>query len=466
MMRINIILIFLFSFSSFGRLSDIVSDLQKSRENFRYYPRVVETLVNEKLYFSSIPYIKEYLAQTKYVRDKKIDKLIDEIITHVGVRQFEILSSSILKRSNAPTIKYILAKKAFRKGKYKRTISLISSISKNHPIFPFSQNLVASSYSILKKYNSAIKKYKVCVAYSKKNLSLYKSEERKRQLAINRDTCLVGIARSQFAKGDFKGANLSYLDLSKDSFLWPEVLYEEAWTSFYKRNYNRALGKLVTYRAPILNFIFNPEADLLQALTFMEMCLWADADRTIKDFFRKYEKEYLALDSKFRSNSSSVKYFYHLIKNKRSGNEILDNILRNTRRDAAFREMFNLFKAGKKEIQKVNRLGNSRLKTILSANLKESMVIQRDLIGAYVRQNIYKSLRRLKDSLQSMSYIKLEVLSREKEILYNRYGGDSRKRGDFTNLDRNEKQYFWSFNGEFWADELGDYVFGLKSECR
>ena len=32
-------------------------------------------------------------------------------------------------------------------------------------------------------------------------------------------------------------------------------------------------------------------------------------------------------------------------------------------------------------------------------------------------------------------------------------------------VERNEKQYFWDFNGEFWADELGDYVFALKSEC-
>ena len=29
-----------------------------------------------------------------------------------------------------------------------------------------------------------------------------------------------------------------------------------------------------------------------------------------------------------------------------------------------------------------------------------------------------------------------------------------------------KKQYFWNFNGEFWADELGDHVFSLKSECK
>ena len=30
---------------------------------------------------------------------------------------------------------------------------------------------------------------------------------------------------------------------------------------------------------------------------------------------------------------------------------------------------------------------------------------------------------------------------------------------------RRDDQFYWSFNGEFWNDELGDYVFGLESEC-
>jgi hypothetical protein len=41
-----------------------------------------------------------------------------------------------------------------------------------------------------------------------------------------------------------------------------------------------------------------------------------------------------------------------------------------------------------------------------------------------------------------------------------------RARGDVAYLRRTDKQYFWTFNGEFWADELGDYVFSLKSECK
>jgi len=71
----------------------------------------------------------------------------------------------------------------------------------------------------------------------------------------------------------------------------------------------------------------------------------------------------------------------------------------------------------------------------------------------------------LDKSFEGMTYIKLEVLGRKKQQVYTaRYSG-IRNRGDIKYLQRNEKQYFWTFNGEFWADELGDYVFSLKSEC-
>ena len=72
----------------------------------------------------------------------------------------------------------------------------------------------------------------------------------------------------------------------------------------------------------------------------------------------------------------------------------------------------------------------------------------------------------LYSSFEGMSYIKLEILALRKERLYKTDSSSSgNKRGDIKYIERNDKQYFWTFNGEFWADELGDYVFALRSEC-
>ena len=136
-------------------------------------------------------------------------------------------------------------------------------------------------------------------------------------------------------------------------------------------------------------------------------------------------------------------------------------------RDPAFLEMYDSFFKGA-ELEKLNSIKPSQFKDFLKRNIRESLILQRDLIGAYVRKNIDLYFKLISKNLIDMSYIKLEVLSRlRKEILNDEKSLFlERKRGDIKYLKRNEKQYFWTFNHEFWADELGDYVFALKSECK
>ena len=66
-----------------------------------------------------------------------------------------------------------------------------------------------------------------------------------------------------------------------------------------------------------------------------------------------------------------------------------------------------------------------------------------------------------------MFNLKLELLSKIREQLYNAKSNSesNRERGSDTNIKRKSNQYFFDFNGSFWADELGDYSFGLQSQC-
>ncbi len=102
----------------------------------------------------------------------------------------------------------------------------------------------------------------------------------------------------------------------------------------------------------------------------------------------------------------------------------------------------------------------------MKTNLKVLLDEYRSVLGAYVRAGLVSKYAELYSAFEGMSYIKLEILALRKEKLYQSADevGD-RKRGDIKYIERNDKQYFWTFNGEFWADELGDYVFALRSEC-
>ena len=128
--------------------------------------------------------------------------------------------------------------------------------------------------------------------------------------------------------------------------------------------------------------------------------------------------------------------------------------------------MMRNYERGFIELEEIRKIRNASVKSFLLENLKEALLLQRNQIGAYVRRRLVVYSEQLKKSFEGMSYIKLEILSNKKSTLYGKDLKSDRYRGDILNLERNEKQYFWTFNGEFWADELGDYVFSLKSECK
>ena len=361
-----------------------------------------------------------------------------------------------------------MAKKYFRAGKYGDAMrELRKGIPWKHPAKPFSLALSGTINSIVKRYSAAISDFDDCIKTSKKYMK--RDKLRSRHYRINRDNCIAGIARTQFANKKYEEAALSYLDIEKSSPIWPDILFEEAWNNFYLRGYNQTLGKLVTYKAPVFDYIFNPEVDVLRALTYLELCLYGDASRTIDDFYKEYEKGARHVDDILKRNGKDYKYYYLLAKARRQGNvrggKLFNKILKATIKDPAYEELYNSFMGGKRELSTVRGVENHRLRAALKQSLRLSLVLQRDLIGAYVRKRLATFLGQMNRSLSGMSYISLEISQSRKQDLYGVSSGN-RSRGDIKNLKRNEKQYFWDFNGEFWADELGDYAFSLKSECK
>lgn len=465
-----IIFLALLSFSANASVGNAKRLYEKNKRGTKYYPAIASELARSGFNFAATPFIKEYLISKNRLYAERIDSTIDKIVTAVGVKQFEVLPSSILAKSKAPMMRYILAKKYFREGKYNDALQVLSSsIPGGHPIKPFASHLIGSIYSLTKRYGSAIAAYRECINLSNARLGGQKSPNRIRQLKINRDYCVIGIPRTEFATRNFERANLHYLDLPKDSYVWPEILFEEAWNSFYMRDYNRTLGKLVTYKAPVFTHIFNPEIDVLTALTYMELCLWADAKKAVNNFYRVYQRDAKRVDRFLRTYGKNYKYFYMLAKSakdgKPQGNSLLGTILAAIVKNPSYLELHDAFMMGKKELGRIKKLGNNTFKKILLKNLKTALQLQRNLIGAYVKRTLTNYSQQMTWSLEGMSYIKLEVLARKKTELYS-FMDENRTRGDIQYLKRNDKQYFWTFNGEFWADELGDYVFALKSECK
>ncbi len=463
-----ILLAFIFSLPAHASYQGAERIYGKGSVSLSGYRRLILELVDGGYHYSAIPWLKEYMVKNRSL-DSELEEALDKIIFAAGVKPFEALPEQILQRSKSGNIKYVLAKRQFKKGNTNAALSTLSGVNADHSSYPFVANLRGAILSEEKKFNEALSAFKDCV---KSSISAAKDTDsviQKEQFLMNRDVCVAGEARVMFAARQYKEAELRYLDISKDAFIWPEILFEEAWTSYYLKNYNRTLGKLVSYRAPVFDFIFKPEVEVLRALTFLKMCLFEDSKKTVDDFYSELLNPSRKLRNYILTHGKNYRHFYNLMAEhesaKSSNDTLISSILKSIRKDAAFIELKGALSSAVAEYNELRKQPRTSLRSNLLRNIKLVMEEYRTLIGAYVRAGMVGKYAELYSAFQGMSYIKLETLSLRKEKLYQSETQTGQKRGDVRYIDRNDKQYFWNFNGEFWADELGDYVFALRSEC-
>lgn len=89
--------------------------------------------------------------------------------------------------------------------------------------------------------------------------------------------------------------------------------------------------------------------------------------------------------------------------------------------------------------------------------------------GLFVKNSMLDMYQGMLSDFDKISFIKLEMLSKAKVKLQKASTLSKDENGVMkkgrSSINRKDYQYFWNFNGEFWSDELGDYVFALESEC-
>jgi nitrous oxidase accessory protein NosD len=200
----------------------------------------------------------------------------------------------------------------------------------------------------------------------------------------------------------------------------------------------------------------------------LKLCLYSDVNKTVDEFYSRYQQPATNLRKFIVSHGKDYNYYFKLAssfdQNMMAKDFLVQNILLSITKDQAWVEMKNAYLKAMVEFNNIRNESNNRFAIELLRNIKEVVSHYQMLLGSYVNMQFLSKYNQLTSALQDMSYIKLEVLARKKQSLYESKPLQG-KRGDVKYIDRNEKQYFWEFIGEFWADELGDYVFALGSEC-
>lgn len=361
-------------------------------------------------------------------------------------------------------------------------IRAVNDINRNFVNYPSSLFFRGTAFLLLGQVNEGIADFQQCIKIVGR--PPYTRNQTKQEVKEMRNRCQAGVARALYQGKRYNEAEIAYENVDIDSFEWPQVQYERAWTAVARGDYNRALGRLVTYKAPALSWFHDSEVEMLRAISFLQMCIYDDVDKEANAFMRKYGKvgeEMKAMleksaDGSTRSLVALFQRGVEAMKAKIQSEDPMNQVLDRFVRSPYFVQLAYTGEKVRKEYAYLNRIGDAGRRG-LGGFLRDALLWRwqtaQEIGGIFVRDRLSTEYKNLLANVSTIDIVKLEMLRRAKaraEAITNAVneGSDvwgNKKKGSLGRPYTRSDQYFWDFNGEFWADELGDYVFALRPEC-
>lgn len=426
--------------------------------------RVSKRHFHKENYNLSLYYFLAYLKKEKEINEKDI-QFTERILKKTGTLPLYLYDIDFLNKIRTPSVAIHMAHFYFKEKKYKEAVRYAGLIDIEHNYYPESQLLIGSSLEMLED-KSFFVYLDQCIKSSDAAASKVKDQKFRRYFVLTKEQCVAVKARNLFRFGKYKESTALYEKIDKRSYSWPYILLEKAWNQYHLQDYNRALGITMTYQSPLLESYFFPEAEVLKALSYYQLCLYEDASALIDKFFKVYKARSATLVD-FIKKDISKDFYFKLINEEKNDSKEHPYIL-NLRNQLKKKLRVNLHLSSyKKAIEEFERVKTDARRKNDIKFLTFTIERMEEIINKHVKEYFYFFINQINYFSYEMFNIKLDIITRKKDLLYeNKELIATRARGDLSNVQRKKDEFFFTFNGAFWADELGDYSFGLKSNCQ
>lgn len=377
---------------------------------------------------------------------------------------------------------YFMAQDHLQGTRPNDVIRVVNDMSQEFSQYPSALFHRGTAHLMLGNIESGINDFKACARLAEqRKFSRGQNKHETREL---KNKCLAGVARGYYQGKNYIEAEAWYDQVEIQSFSWPQIQYERAWTSIARGDYNRALGRLVTYKAPGLSWFHDSEVEMLRAISFLQMCIYDEVEKESAAFMQKYGKVGQSIKSMLDEGAGGspralVRMFQRgmdAMNNKVHSEDPVHQVMNRFVRSPYFVQLARTGDRVKKEFLHLNSLGDAGRRGLggfLRDVLNWRWQSAQEAGGIFVRERLSTEYKALLANVATIDIVKLEMLRRSRtqveQMSTNLNAGQdiwgNKKRGSLGRPSIRNNQYFFQFNGEFWADELGDYVFALRPEC-
>ena len=354
----------------------------------------------------------------------------------------------------------------FEKKQFKKSYKYFAKISEKDKSIAKSFFYRGIIEAVFDKNKSAVRTFKKAI---KKGRNLLNSKSFIEQANLN-------IARIYYAEKRYSKAIKYYSKVSRDSINWLEALFEAAWAFALMEKPNNSLGNLHTILSPFYTNRFYPEANILKAINLFQLCYYKGVDDLLLEFEEKYKPLSKRLNSLLKKSKSKKGYLVRFLKkNKSKVNDPLNQVLADLSNLESFKTMNLSLKNISREIEEIEGIFTGKkhrpLRIKLMTYLKDlekdlTDISEEELIALLTKKKEYLD-NMFEQSILITAETLLKNIAKIKRKLDIKVDVDEQNFiGGMQELVLGQSLEYWPFEGEYWEDELGGYVYNIPNICQ
>lgn len=456
--------------------------VNKSFRHYREYDDakfyMANCLYQLGMYYGALTYFIDILRgeTEKIYKEESLEKSLEiaqryrdnELILYLT----SVLPSEILSPEMKESLRYFIAKDLYNKNEFERAWDVFSSVGRNNKLYLAARYHLGVIALRAASFNVASRLFEEIIRINDPN-EYYNGQEIS-QLAI------LAQARILYEFGRFDRALKYYERIDKNSDNYALGLYEVSWALYKKNDYANALATLHSLTGPFFDLTYFPKATLLKGVIYLDNCYYREALASLKKIRDHYQNLRYTLRRFYKLAARPENYYKLLVDDKISDFRFtkrgrFKNITKLVAINKDFMALHRHIMSLDQELFLLEKLdlgsGEKFLRSII--NKKRKRLVRN--INIVTGRRLKEVAGWIKDFINQADLVSYEIIRAERKILQEFAEGKKTKieiteaqakkaRSSFelTGPDK----LFWDFEGEYWEDEIGYYIYNIKSLCR
>jgi hypothetical protein len=288
----------------------------------------------------------------------------------------------------------------------------------------------------------------------------------------------LNIARVYYERKAYRDSVKYYAQIPRFSDNWLDAIFESSWAFFLMQKHNNTLGNIHTIHSPFFIQRFYPESYILQSITFLRLCRVNEVKNSLSAFASRYKPVVQDLRGVLENYRGSPRRFFKLVYDFKTGqlrsNRDSWSILDSVSRKDAYKEAGRTIRFSDRELARLKSFGGKWVSTGLRDEISGFLGGKKEAAIRDAGKRLYRQAAAHYSYLQELSkqteLINAELLLTKVDILREKLQvGTAEKKASFIGgmeeLKIGQDLEYWPFEGEYWIDELGGYVYNVDSKC-